>query len=114
MSTCATSQGIDNSGAVFPLRTRAGIDLIFEIGVDDEAGQPMDLTGYTAFAEVNDGTTVHILTTDISGDKISVHLAGALTAILPPMNRYSVEVVSPTGIRYSLCYGPLTIEGSFH
>lgn len=105
---------LDNSGAFLSLNTRAGIDLLFQLGVDSPQGQPVDLTGYFVDARLDDGVTVHTLDTTLAFDTISVHIPASLTAVLPATNnRYSVEVVSPDNIRSSLVYGPVTVEEAF-
>lgn len=106
---------LDNTGAIVPLNLRAGTDFLFELGVDDENGVPLDLTAYTVEARLDDGTTVHDLTTTVLLDKISVRIDAALTATLPSLSRYSVIIVSPLPdeIRSSIAYGPVTTDGCF-
>jgi hypothetical protein len=101
---------LDNTGAGLTLRTRRGLDFQYQLGVDDENHQPVDLTGYTAIAQLNDGTIVHDLATAIVGDTVSVHIPSALTATLPAVSHHSVEVVSPAAIRTSLVFGPVYVD----
>jgi hypothetical protein len=109
---------LDNTGAVIPLNTRAGIDFQFVLGVDDANGKPLDLTGYTVEAKLDDGSTVHDLPATLSApagvlDTISVLIGHDLTATLPSLSRYSVIVESPTDIRSSIAVGPVTTDGCF-
>jgi hypothetical protein len=128
---------LDNRGAMISLHTRAGIDFLFELGVDDAAGKPVDLTGYTVEARIDDDDgTLTELDATISGDTIAVHLPAALTAALPSCSRYSVVLVSPVSavarapaaaagdpstaaaaanipIRSSLAYGPISCDRNY-
>lgn len=104
---------LDNRGAYISLNTRAGIDFVFELGVDDAVGDPVDLDGYTVETTLDDGLVKHDLVTVVEADKIRVHITAALTAALPAMARYSVEIVDPSGIRSSLVYGPVSCDRSY-
>lgn len=106
---------LDNTGAAITLRTRRGLDFQYQLGVDDSNHQPVDLTGYTAIAQLfvraSDGVvTTHDLPTTIAIDVVSVHIPGALSATLPTLSHHSVEVVSPDSIRTSLAYGPVHVD----
>lgn len=106
---------LDNRGAQVEISTRAGIDVQFDIGVDDAAGAPLDLAGYTVIAELDDGVARHPLPTElVATDTIRVTIDGALTAALPSVSRYSVELqVPPDGLRASLVYGAVFCDRNY-
>jgi len=104
---------LNNAGAVVNLNTRQGIDFLLSLGVDDQKGQPVDLTDFTAEAILDDGAAQHVLETTITADMVSLRIPGTLTASLPELSRYSVEIVSQDGIRSSLCYGSVSVDGGY-
>lgn len=111
-----TISTLDNRGAHISFSTRAGLDVRFDVGVDDPTGAPMDLTGYTVIAMLNDGKAEHALPTSLVGtDTIAVHIEGALTATLPSVSQYSVELQMPGegGLRASLVYGSVLCDRTY-
>lgn len=106
---------LNNSGASIPLQTTAGVDFVFVLGVDGADGNPLDLTGYTVEARLDDGLVVHDLPATLSAplgvlDSVTVTIGHALTSTLPSISNYSVKVISPTDVRSQLAYGTVTTD----
>lgn len=96
------------------LQLYAGDDVTLEVTVTDNATPPapIDLTGYTALAQLR-GTADAAISVDfdatITTNVISLTLAGADTTAMPAKGVWDCQVTSATGAVTTLCAGKVTV-----
>ena len=106
--------------AIIPLTIMKGDDYSIEIQlVDDETGEPLDLTGYTATSEIRTGTEpddtlIKAFTVDFV-DPPTATLKIKLTdtesgAIAQSSGNYSIKYKSSGGIDETYVVGPVTFD----
>lgn len=110
----ATSTTIDARPATTDLYLYAGDDLQLTLTVTDSAGAAMDLTGYTAAAQIRataDAPLAADFTTtiDTNTNTITLDMDGATTSALPLKGVWDVEITSAAGAVTTLAGGRVAV-----
>jgi hypothetical protein len=103
---------IDARPTTTDLNVYAGDDLKLHVAVTDDAGAAIDLTGYTAKAQVRDtadGTTPIDFTATPSATGIDLVMASTLTSTLPAKGVWDVQITSATGEITTVAGGRVTV-----
>jgi hypothetical protein len=103
---------IDARPTTTDLNIYAGDDLKLHVAVTDDAGAAVDLTGYTAMAQVrdtNDGATPVDFTATVAAGGIDLVMANTLTTTLPPKGVWDVQITSATGEVTTVAGGRVTV-----
>lgn len=103
---------IDARPMTTDLHVYAGDDLKLHVAVTDDAGAPIDLTGYTAMAQVRDttdGATSIDFTATVAAGGIDLVMASALTTTLPAKGVWDVQITSATSEVTTLAGGRVTV-----
>lgn len=95
-----TAQAIDARPSTTDLYLYAGDDLTLTVTVTDNADAPIDLTGYTAEAQIRataDAPTAVDFTATTATNVITLKLTAAETAALPAKGVWDVQVIETAG-----------------
>lgn len=107
-----TANAIDARPPATDLYVYAGDDLVLEVDVTDDQGAAVDLTGYTAEAQIRasaEAPTAIDFTTALTANKITLTLTSAETESLPLKGVWDVQITSGTGVVSTLTGGKITV-----
>lgn len=101
----------------YDLRIDQGATLVLEIECQDDLGQPMDLTGYTAQAQVRyrhgdaNPAAVFSVTMNETPGLVSLTLgAGQTAALAKPFGVWDCELHAPGGVVQRLAEGKVSVS----
>jgi hypothetical protein len=91
--------------ATLNLRPQRRADYVLDVVFNDSAGTPINLTGWSAVAQVwdKDRTTQHgsfiVNFVDAAAGSVQLQLGWATTSALPDESFYDVLLINPSGLR---------------
>lgn len=103
------------------LQLYAGDDVLLEVTVNDQGGQPYDLAGVTVDAQIRaevigPGNTpangvLGAFTSTVSANLILLQLAGSVSARIPPTAVWDVQLTRPDTTIITVAAGTVTMAG---
>lgn len=111
MATTPTTV-IDSRPTPVDLYLYAGDDVDLNVAVTDTAGTPVDLTGFTASAQIRataDANTSVDFEATLLANAVALHLDGTETTGLPAKAVWDVQITSATGAVTTLAAGKVNV-----
>lgn len=102
----------DEDAPTYTWRLVRGDDSTRVFEYQDSAGDPIDLTGYTAELTYDVGSVAGSIVGTVEGvaGKVTVSLSDTLTTTFLGNGEFRLKLTSGGGLKYTLAYGPLVVK----